>query len=198
MRAFAEQDANDPPPEGQWLLFVGSSSIRAWSSLEQDFQPWPVLNRGFGGSQTSDVLAHEDRLLKPHQPAMVLIYEGDNDIAAGKPAEQVVADVQQLARRIRHHHGEVPIGFIAIKPSLARWHLREEMAKANQQIRQWMEDQNNLHFIDIWHPMLNEKATPRQELFIGDGLHLNAKGYKLWASIVRPVVEKALNETEPP
>ena len=44
-------------------LFVGSSSIRFWLSLSEDYPDADILNRGFGGSHMSDLWLKRDCLL---------------------------------------------------------------------------------------------------------------------------------------
>src|SRR4051812_8512091 len=45
--------AAHPAPGG--IVFVGSSSIRRWTTLAADFPGLPVINRGFGGSTMYEV-----------------------------------------------------------------------------------------------------------------------------------------------
>ena len=80
------------------MVFVGSSSIRMWETLEADFPGLPVLNRGFGGSELSDVVRFADRIVVPYKPRVVVVYAGDNDLAAGKTPAQVFADFRSLRR----------------------------------------------------------------------------------------------------
>src|SRR5262245_56212571 len=53
IHAFEVSDATNPPPNGA-TLFIGSSSIRLWKTLREDFPGQNVINRGFGGSQIKD------------------------------------------------------------------------------------------------------------------------------------------------
>src|SRR5687768_7551290 len=50
--AFEAADRHTQPAPGG-VLFVGSSSIRLWPSLADDFRGVPVVQRGFGGSEIS-------------------------------------------------------------------------------------------------------------------------------------------------
>src|SRR4026208_83224 len=52
IHAFEAEDMAAPPPKGG-IIFTGSSSIRMWTSLKEDFPGLPVLNRGFGGPVVS-------------------------------------------------------------------------------------------------------------------------------------------------
>ncbi|RIK88340.1 MAG: hypothetical protein DCC67_00835 [Planctomycetota bacterium] len=186
MAAFEKQDAQSPPPK-RGLLFVGSSSIRLWD-LEKSFPELPAINRGFGGSQLCDSVHHAELLVLKHQPAKIVVYAGDNDIAAGKSPEQVAGDFQALVATVRAALPRTPIIYIAIKPSIARWKLAEKMKRANKLIEAQCAKNEGLHFVDVWRPMLGDDGQPRRELFRDDGLHLNDAGYALWAELVKPML----------
>ena len=177
-----------PQPDG--VLFIGSSSIRMWKTLEQDFAGLPVINRGFGGSQIADSNHFAGRIVHPYKPRQIVLYAGDNDVAGGKSPETVLADFQQFLKTVRAKLPKVRVSFIAIKPSLSRWKLSGKMAMANSLVRDACGKDKRLDYIDIWLPMLGDNGKPRPDLFLGDGLHLNAKGYALWTSIVKPHLAK--------
>ena len=177
-----------PQPDG--VLFIGSSSIRMWKTLEQDFPGLPVINRGFGGSQIADSNHFAGRIVHPYKPRQIVLYAGDNDVAGGKSPETVLADFQQFLKTVRAKLPKVRVSFIAIKPSLSRWKLSGKMAMANSLVRDACGKDKRLDYIDIWLPMLGDNGKPRPDLFLRDGLHLNAKGYALWTSIVKPHLAK--------
>ena len=186
---FQAADKKQMPPPGG-ILFIGSSSIRMWKTLKQDFPGLPVINRGFGGSQIADSNHFAGRIVYPYKPRQIVLYAGDNDVAAGKSPETVLADFQQFVKTV---HGKLPkarVSFIAIKPSLSRWKLSGKMARANSLVSDACGKDKRLDYIDIWQPMLGDDGRPKPDLFLGDGLHLNAKGYALWTSIVKPHLAK--------
>ena len=80
-RLVADDSAHPPPQQG--VLFVGSSSIRMWTTLAADFPGVPVINRGFGGSAIADSTYYADRIVVPYHPRLIVMYAGDNDIAEG-------------------------------------------------------------------------------------------------------------------
>lgn len=185
MEAFEAADTQKPPIPGG-VLFVGSSSIRMW-----DLPRWfgelegPVVNRGFGGSQIADSVRELDLLVLRHQPRAIVLYAGDNDIAAGKSAERVEADFAEFVAGVRAELPDTPIHYIAIKASTARWKLRETMIDANSRIAERCDADPTLYFIDVWTSMLGADGRPRAGLFAGDGVHLNDDGYALWSGLVR-------------
>lgn len=180
----AADRASVPAPGG--VLFVGSSTIRMWETLAADFPGVPVINRGFGGSQLADAVHFADRIILPYRPRMVLVYAGDNDLNAGKSPEQVLADYRALVAKI---HGALPatrIGFLSVKPSPSRWKLAAEMRRANALVKEFSASDPRLFYVDTFTPMLGPDGGPRPELFREDMLHMNARGYALWRSIVAP------------
>lgn len=88
IKKFEEADRKNAPAKDV-VLFTGSSSIRLWQSLAQDFPQVKVLNRGFGGSEIADSTFYVDRMIVPYQPRMILLYAGDNDIANNKNPQKV-------------------------------------------------------------------------------------------------------------
>ena len=187
IQAFEAADREQPPAPGG-VVFVGSSSIRMWDTLQEDFEGLNVINRGFGGSEMADAVRYLDRIVLPYQPRVVVVYAGDNDLWAGKTPGRVLADFRALVRRIHEDQPETRIAFIAIKPSVARWTIADQVREANQMIQDYAESDPRLEYIDVFTPMLGEDGMPRPELFIEDGLHLNPSGYDLWESVVEPVL----------
>lgn len=161
-------------------VFYGSSTIRLWATLEQDFPQHRVLNTGFGGSTLAACDWFFERLVIPTQPRSLIFYAGDNDLGDGRLAEEVFLFFEALITKMQQHLPEVPFTYISIKPSPSRWHLIDRIRLANQLIQQKIAEIPRYHFVDVFTAMLNSKAHPRWELFEQDGLHLSPKGYALW------------------
>ena len=188
IRKFEQADSVQPPPKGA-ILFVGSSSIRLWETLQKDFPGYHVINRGFGGSELGDALYFADRIILPYKPRTILVYAGDNDIANGKTPDQIFDTYKQLVQLIHQKLPKARIGYIAIKPSIARWNLIEKIKSTNELIQKYSGQDRLLMFIDVYTPMLGKDGNPRKELFAPDGLHLNREGYTLWKNVVGPALK---------
>jgi len=183
IQKFEEADRKQMPPTNA-VLFVGSSSIRLWTNLAEAFPNVQTIRRGFGGSQTADLAHFADRLVLKYKPRHVLVYEGDNDLAAGKSPEEVVSDFKELVAKI---HAELPktkISFISIKPSPSREKIRDKAAATNAAIKKLTKWNPRLEYIDIWNPMLGPDGKPMPDIFVADKLHLNGKGYDIWAKVI--------------
>lgn len=186
--AYEAMDRKSPPVQ-DGIVFIGSSSVRLWD-VRKSFPDLPVVNRGFGGSQLADSVRYADRILIPYRPKTVVLYAGDNDLAAGKSPEQVLADYKAFAAKV---HGALPdtrIVYVAVKPSPKRWALIEKIRETNRLIRAAAEQDPRQVFVDVEKPMLTAEGQPRAELYRPDELHLNDEGYKLWTELVRPHLEK--------
>lgn len=187
IQAFEKSDAENPPAAGQ-ILFIGSSSIRLWN-LEKWLPDTKAINRGFGGSEIADSAYFFDRIVTPYKPRVIVMYAGDNDIAHGKQPCEVHRDFQQFTAKLHKTLPDVPLVYIAIKPSLSRWKLVHRMRAANALINVDCSEDPLLTFLDVDTPMIGADGLPRPELFAKDGLHLSDEGYKLWTDLLRPYIE---------
>lgn len=185
--AFEEADRQNPPAPGG-TLFIGSSSIRGWRTLEEDFPDRAVINRGFGGSTLADSIAFVDRIVLPYRPAAVVLYAGDNDINGGLSPEQVADDFRTFASLIHEALPQTRILFISIKPSPARWQHQPRFEAANRLVEQYAAMDERITYVDIVTPMLGEDGQPRPELYQADRLHLTPAGYAIWTQTLRPLL----------
>ena len=187
MQRFEAADAQSPPPRGG-VLFIGSSSIRFWDTLAQDFPGVPVINRGFGGSELRDSTWYADRIIVPYAPRQILIYAGDNDLNAGRTPQQLRADFIAFVERVRRDLPKAKIAYISNKPSPSRAQLLPVQREANTLIA--VEAQRlGVDYIDIFTPMLDASGQPDESLFVEDRLHMNRAGYVIWQRAIAPYLK---------
>ena len=187
--AFEAADKTNPPPRNA-ILFIGSSSIVKWKTLARDFPGHQVINRGFGGSHLSDSVYYFDRIVAPYQPRMIVLFAGSNDINAGKTPEEVFDDFKAFADKVRAGLPGARLDYISITTSPSRWNDFEKVRKANRLIRDYISQDNRLEFIDVLPAMLGPDGQPNPDIYVSDRLHLNAKGYAIWQSIIGPYLDK--------
>eukprot|EP01031_Cornospumella_fuschlensis_P005759 gene5759-7150_t len=116
---YTQADTLKAPAQGS-VVFIGSSSIRKWTSLVTDFPGVTLLNRGFGGSELPDSVFYADRIVIPYAPRLVVVYAGENDLQAGKSAESVLAAFQAFHAKVHAALPKTKIIFLAIKESPSR------------------------------------------------------------------------------
>jgi lysophospholipase L1-like esterase len=167
------------------IVFTGSSSIRMWKNLESMFPDYQIINSGFGGSQSSDLFRYYNELILQYNPKKVFIYEGDNDIASKKKTKEIIATTREIIGKIRERNIGTQVVIIAAKPSIARWKLKRKYIRLNRAFEKLCKAENGLEFANVWDVMMDGRKV-RQDIFIGDGLHMNNKGYDLWYAVIKP------------
>jgi lysophospholipase L1-like esterase len=181
--------ANESVDRNNLILFTGSSSIKLWKNLSSSFPGYNVINMGFGGSEMADLLYYTNKLIIPYQPRQIFIYEGDNDLNAGRSPEQIIGSADSILLLIRKHLPESEVIFISPKPSLSRWKLKDKYEDYNQKLSAWTRTKTGVQFADVWTPMLDSNGVVLKDIFIADGLHLNEKGYLIWTSVLRKYIK---------
>lgn len=195
--AFESQDKKAPPPT-DGILFVGSSSIRMWD-LKKWFPQTPVINRGFGGSQTSDVLQYFDRIVLPYKPKAIVFYSGENDLASGKKSpEKIVADMKTLIEYVKKKLPGTKFIMVSVKPSVKRREYLEQIAQIGA-MQKKLAAEEGIAFVDVYPAMVDKKGEPRTDIFLKDNLHMNDTGYALWVERIAPLIgAKVIKEEDLP
>jgi lysophospholipase L1-like esterase len=182
VKQLEQQQVHQPAKPGS-VVFYGSSSIRLWTTLAEDFSGLPVVNLGFGGSTLTACSWFFTRLVPPVRPGALVVYAGDNDLGDGQPVAEVIHQFRCLRAQVDAHLGLIPFAFISIKPSPARWHLRQQICQINELVARELRERPHGLFVDVFSRML-EGDHPRTELFAADGLHLSPAGYRLWTKLI--------------
>lgn len=196
IQQFERRDAIHPPPANP-ILFVGSSSFRVWTNLTGEFPDLPILNRGFGGAHFSDINHYFDRVVRPYHPRLIVVYAGDNDVAAGKPPERVLSDFQEFVRRVRATSTNTEVAMISIKPSPSRLAWLYDQKRANALMCDYARTQKKVSFLQIFSEFLDPMGAPRSEFFLADQLHLNKMGYRVWKRVLGPYLDQTLHPLPP-
>ena len=140
---------------------------------------------------------YADRIVIPYRPRLVVVYAGDNDIAGGRLSEQVVVEAERFVSKVRAALPDVRILFIGLKPSILRWAQVDRMRAVNTMLRAFCERDDRVAYMDVDGPMLGWDEKPRRELFVEDGLHMTAEGYRLWTVLLRPLIAPAAVPAKP-
>jgi lysophospholipase L1-like esterase len=186
IQKFEAEDRANPPVKGG-VVFIGASSIVRWN-LAESFPDLKAVNRGFGGSEMADSARYAARVVLPHAPRTVVLYPGENDLARGTPPETIGAGFVSFFDTIHKALPSARVVAIGLKPTPARWHLTDQMHQANRLIRSYCERQKECVYVDVWPAMLGPDGKPKPEHFIADGQHMTPEGYKVWTSLVRPLL----------
>ncbi len=188
--AFEADDKATTPIAGG-VVFYGSSSARLWD-LKASFPQLQTVNRGFGGSDMASAAHFYERVVPPHRPRVVVLYEGDNDLAGGRTACQILEDFEVLVAKHKQALPEAKLICLTVKYSPSRAKLRLDQEAANALLKSRCARDPQLIFVDLASTLLDEQGQPQAKFFMPDMLHLNPEGYEKWNARLLPVIEEAL------
>ncbi len=177
------------------ILFIGSSSIRRWNTIAEDISPYHPIQRGFGGSQWSDVAVFAERLIEPHQFRAAAFFVG-NDVSGrenDKTPEEVAGLFTYVLGKVRQHNSQAPVFYISVTPTPSRFAVWPEIKAANSAARAVCSSAPNTYFIGTESVFLDGNGKPRSEFFVEDQLHLNQDGYQRWAAIIKSHLDTVLD-----
>ena len=166
------------------VVFTGSSSIRLWDGLERAFPDHRIINTGFGGSESSDLLRYIEPLVLDYRPEKVFIYEGDNDLSYRRKPHRILRNIRKIIDSIQGEFPETEVVLISAKPSPERWKLRRRFLRLNRKFEKLAQRSTRVKYADVWEVMVSGDEVD-ESLFTEDGLHMNEKGYALWYEVLK-------------
>lgn len=188
--AFAAEEPITPDDivmYGNSLTEGGREWNRYFPKLKQR-----IVNRGISGDSSYGLLYRSDEIVTG-QPGKLFIMIGINDIADGIPIEEVATNICYLTEYIGRMSPDTKIylqSLLPVNESYNRYRgltgRSEEVAKLNSLIKEIAEEQPNITYIELHDHFLDKKSNALRRDLTNDGLHLNKKGYKLWAKLLRP------------
>lgn len=188
IKRFEKKDLTNMPPDSS-ILFVGSSTIRSWYSLEKSFGNLPVINRGFGGSTFPELIYYSERIILKYSPKIIVIYEGDND-QFFMDTKDIMENAYYLENLIHSMLPNSEIYFISTKYSPSRQKKYKTTAFSNFYLKEMTKQKSRTHYINITKGMLNEDTEIIEEYFKPDKLHLTEAGYKAWFDKIYPIISQ--------
>jgi len=191
--AFDIQNRKEPDPADA-VLFIGSSSIRRWSTIATDMAPYPTIRRGYGGAKYTDMAVFVKRLVSPHRYRAVVMFVGNGVVGAAEDhtPDQIEALTRYIVQVSHGHQPGAPFFLIEITPCEKRFGAWSEIRAVNARLREIALSTPDTYFIPTASHYLKPDGTPRSELFVADRLHLSESGYRLWAALIRRRLDDVL------
>lgn len=186
-------DQSEQHPEDA-ILFIGSSSIRLWDSIESDMAPFHPIRRGYGGAKFSDLAVFADRLITPHAYAALVVFVA-NDVT-GRSTDITVDEVERLARHVvrvsQQHRRSSPVLLVEITPTASRQVAWPPIRRVNDRLREIALATPNVYFVETADYYLDASGKPIDEYFKSDRLHQNRIGYSIWGSLIKRRLDEVL------
>ena len=196
--ALKAMELSKSSPGSGGVCFVGSSTFTYWRCIAHDFAELnlPIINAGFGGSCTYDLLTFADVLCAKYQPRVVVYFCGTNNIAQGMEPSTVLDGFVQFLDELHKLLPRVHVIFLGITttPFFRRCNINDCLSKAriaNDMIAAYCHATQNVSFVHT------ESSTcdfvRNSKYFLGDLHHLNDEGHTLLAQrVLLPAIKEAL------
>lgn len=195
IQAFEAKDKANPPPQHA-LLLSGASTLRMWKGAAEAFSPYPVINRGFGGSYTTEVLGYMDRITLPYHPRVVLFHCGGNDVNnAGDPPSAPLGRIREYVKRLRKENPDTAVVFMATTRAPSRRNKWAELDQFNEGLAAYCKEEKNVWFVDINTALNEANGEGKKDHYLKDNLHPSELGYQAITKVVRPAVDEAWKAT---
>ena len=176
------------------IVLLGSSNIRMWNTLADDFPGMNVVNRGVGGCRLVELVEFAPRLVAASKPRVIVVGAGTNDVNAGTLTADIRAAFERLVDTLRRDHPDATIAFLAISPTVKRWEQRDRQEEANAAIKAFIDTrgESKLVYLDANAAFLGADGTPAPECFLDDMQHPSTIGNARRAELMRPALKDLL------
>lgn len=182
------------------LIFVGDSITQGWEGAGKDawekhYAKRNAVNLGISGDRTQHILWRLDHGnvdgISPK--AAVLMIGTNNSNGNDNSAEDIGAGIEAIVKKLREKLPQAKVLVLAIFPRGEKpGPQREKNAKASE-IAAKLADNQNVFYLDIGPKFLADGGTLTKDI-MPDYLHLNPRGYEIWAEAIEPTVAQLMGE----
>ena len=169
-------------------LVVFGDSITEWAPWADIFRDISMVNRGLAGDTTAGMLRRIDTTLNVN-PKLICFMAGINDLAQGYSVNQAFTNYVEIVDTWLKQGIKVVVqSTLFVGESLQG--LNTQVEELNSLLKRYCHE-HGVQFLDV-----NEVLAPNGVLlddFSCDDLHLNAKAYQQWSSLLVPVVHQSLS-----
>jgi lysophospholipase L1-like esterase len=164
-----------------------------WTALVENRLNLEIINSGIGGDTSGGLLGRFYPDAIQHQPDMVIIMAGTNDLWWDLDINTIQANIYAMVCQARHHDITPMVG-LPLPILTARARKQDFMAPLagyanfNTKLSRLVKalalsaQESDVACIDFYHPFFDKKGKVSTRLFLEDGLHPNAEGNKIMAA----------------
>lgn len=176
------------------IVFIGDSITECFD-LKKHFPSFNIINEGISGNTTIDILNRLNEILSNHQPEIVFLLIGTNDLQlTNLTKEEVILNIKLIVKKIKTQFKNVKIYlqsiypvFYEIKPFSVGKRKNEDIIYINNKLKEI----KGINYIDM-HKVLKDENGKLNKNYTYDGIHINDLGYK----VIKQKLEKYLKELD--
>jgi lysophospholipase L1-like esterase len=201
LKRYAEDNRKlaQPDPAKPRVVFFGDSITDFWR-LNEYFPDRSFVNRGISGQITGEMLGRLKADVIDLRPQVVVILAGTNDLARGIGLTGIEDNLLMMADLCDTY--KIKVVFASLLP-VSDYHKGENKSYERTTTRppifinalnQWIESfcANRHHVYLNYHAAMVDPKGELKEDLGDDGLHPNAKGYRIMAPLALEAIQKAL------
>jgi lysophospholipase L1-like esterase len=201
LKRYAEDNRKLAPPDPAKprVVFFGDSITDFWR-LNEYFPDRNFVNRGISGQITSEMLGRLKADVINLRPTVVVILAGTNDLSRGTPLTGIEDNLLMMADLCDTY--KIKVIFASVLP-VSDYHKAENKSYERTTTRppifinalnEWMASfcANRHHVYLNYHTAMVDAKGELKEDLGDDGLHPNAKGYRIMAPLALEAIQKAL------
>ncbi len=200
LKRYAEADAKlVPSAKGQRVVFMGDSITDGWR-LNEYFPGRELVNRGISGQNTMQMLARFHQDVLSLAPRAVLILAGTNDLSGSIELNQIEDNLTMMGDLAKAYG--IRVAMASLLP-VSDYH--KDVDPANERtatrppanilaLNRWIEGHcrtEGFVYVNYFTPMVDSSGQMQADLS-DDGLHPNAKGYRVMSPVAEDAVKKLL------
>ena len=179
------------------LAFIGDSITQGWEgrgkqTWEKYYSHRNPINLGFSGDRTEHVIYRLNKgNLNNIKPKVAVIMIGTNNTGhLDQDPDQVAEGVKEILNVVHTRSPKTKILLLGVFPRGAhKWDSKRiNNESINQRIRRFA-DNESIHYMDIGHKFLDPDGHLPTSI-MPDRLHLNEKGYQIWAESIEPKLKE--------
>ena len=193
------------------VYFLGDSITRRWGTSDsqyksflenwrQNFFGWNAANFGWGGDTTQNILWRiENGELDNVNPKTIVLLAGTNNVGSKTPpqgdeearAASIAKGIKAILDACRRKAPNAVIILMGIFPRNDNPAVMPLINKINKNIRKYA-DGKKIKYLNINKKMADNEDKLFSGITVPDGLHLDVKGYQVWADALKPIFRKLL------
>jgi lysophospholipase L1-like esterase len=187
------------------VVFLGDSITDLWR-LNEYFPDRDFVNRGISGQTASQMMGRMKADVTDLHPAAVVILAGTNDLERGIPLTAIeddyvmLADLAVAARVKVIFASLLPVGDAHKDADPSYERTPSHPPAYIRALNDWLKSfcaQRGYAYLDYYPALLDAQGQLAADVS-DDGLHPNAKGYRLMAPLLAAAVNKAVAPPAPP
>ena len=187
------------------VYFAGDSITRRWGATDypkylanwkENFHGWNAANFGWGADRIENILWRlENGELEGVNPKVIVIQGGTNNIG-GRPGDDArVADITRGLKSVvdscQKRAPDSVIIITGIFPRNDNPNANATINKVNDNLAK-LADGKRIRFLNINNQLADADGKLLDGMMNADRLHLDIKGYQIWADALKPVFTEIL------